>query len=404
MEIRPILSSLMRSKTGAVLLALQIAITLAFLVNAFFIVSNRIEAMNRPTGLDTDNQFRVMVTGTAPGYDAAREAPLDVAAIEAVDGVRAATPVNAIPLSGSGWSMTVNNTPEDGQDDGINAALYMVGDHGLDALGVNLVEGRDFTADEVLPFSQNEGFSDSPVIITRRLAERMYPDEPALGKPLYMNLTGPVNMTVVGVVERLVGPWVGVTDWETVYILPRVQEGGSLQFLVRTEPGMRDTAMAAVEKVLQERAGSRLVRGLRSMDDIAARAYEDHRAMSIILGTVSVMLLVVNILGVVGLASFQVNRRRRQIGTRRALGASRWDILRYFMTETGLIIIAGLAVGVFLSIGMNWGMMNLFAIERLELTWLPAAAGLLFVLGQLAVLGPARRAAAIPPAVATRSV
>lgn len=404
MEIRPILSSLMRSKTGAVLLALQIAITLAFLVNAFFIVSNRVEAMNRPTGLDTDNQFRVMVTGTTPGYDAAREAPLDVAAIEAVDGVRAASPINAVPLSGSGWSMTVNNTTEDDGDDGINAALYMIAEHGLEALGVELVEGRNFTPDEVMAFGQNDTFSDSPTIITRRLAERMYPDESAVGKPLYMDLTGPVNMTVVGVVERLVGPWVGIDDWETVYILPLVEKGGTSQFLIRTEPGMRDTAMAAVEKVLQERAGSRLVRGLRSMDDVAARAYEDHRAMSIILGTVSAMLLVVNVLGVVGLASFQVNRRRRQIGTRRALGASRWDILRYFMTETGLIIIAGLVIGVFMSIGMNWGMMNLFSIERLELTWLPAAAGLLFVLGQLAVLGPARRAAAIPPAVATRSV
>lgn len=404
MEIRPILSSLMRSKTGAVLLALQIAITLAFLVNAFFIVSNRVEAMNRPTGLDTDNQFRVMVTGTTPGYDAAREAPLDVAAIEAVDGVRAASPMNAVPLSGSGWSMTVNNTTEDDGDDGINAALYMIGEHGLEALGVELVEGRNFTPEEVMAFGQNDTFSDSPTIITRRLAERMYPGESAVGKPLYMDLTGPVNMTVVGVIERLVGPWVGIDDWETVYILPLIEKGGTSQFLIRTEPGMRDTAMPAVEKVLQERAGSRLVRGLRSMDDVAARAYEDHRAMSIILGTVSVMLLVVNVLGVVGLASFQVNRRRRQIGTRRALGASRWDILRYFMTETGLIIIAGLVVGVFLSIGMNWGMMNLFSIERLELTWLPAAAGLLFVLGQLAVLGPARRAAAIPPAVATRSV
>jgi putative ABC transport system permease protein len=115
------------------------------------------------------------------------------------------------------------------------------------------------------------------------------------------------------------------------------------------------------------------------------------------------VLLVVTALGVGGLASFWVQQRTKQIGVRRALGATRRDILRYFQVENFLLASGGIVLGMLLAYAGNLLLMNAFELARLPWIYLPAGAALLWLLGQLAVLGPALRAASIPPVVATRS-
>jgi len=112
----------------------------------------------------------------------------------------------------------------------------------------------------------------------------------------------------------------------------------------------------------------------------------------------------VTALGIVGLASFWVQQRRRQIGVRRALGATRGDILSYFQTENFLIVSGGIVLGMVLAFAINLLLMQHYELPRLPLYYLPIGALSLYVIGQLAVLGPALRAAAVPPVEATRSV
>jgi putative ABC transport system permease protein len=115
-------------------------------------------------------------------------------------------------------------------------------------------------------------------------------------------------------------------------------------------------------------------------------------------------LLLVTALGIVGLASFWVQQRRKQIGIRRAIGATRHDILSYFQTENFLIVSGGIFIGMVLAFALNLALMKVYELPRLPLYYLPIGAVSLWLLGQLAVLGPALRAAAVPPVVATRSV
>ncbi len=117
-----------------------------------------------------------------------------------------------------------------------------------------------------------------------------------------------------------------------------------------------------------------------------------------------VLLTAVTALGVVGLASFSVNRRTRQIGTRRALGATRMAIMRYFMTENFLISLAGVSLGAALTVALNMAMIEAFSLTRIAWYLLPVAMLVLLGVGQVAVLGPARKASRVPPAVATRTV
>jgi len=122
--------------------------------------------------------------------------------------------------------------------------------------------------------------------------------------------------------------------------------------------------------------------------------------MSIISG----LLLLATAGGIVGLSSFWVSQRRKQIGIRRSLGATAGDILRYFHAENFLIVSGGIALGVVLAVLANLGLMKVFyPLPHMPLYVPLLGALLLWLLGQLAVWGPARYAAKVPPVVAIRS-
>jgi putative ABC transport system permease protein len=122
------------------------------------------------------------------------------------------------------------------------------------------------------------------------------------------------------------------------------------------------------------------------------------------MGIISVVLLAITAAGIVGLTSFWVGQRRKQIGVRRALGATRGDILSYFLTENLLIGIGGVLAGVVLAFGINLWMVSQFETARLSLAYVASGVALLLLLGQGAVLAPAVRASHVPPVEATRSV
>jgi putative ABC transport system permease protein len=98
-----------------------------------------------------------------------------------------------------------------------------------------------------------------------------------------------------------------------------------------------------------------------------------------------------------------VQQRWRSIGIRRAIGATRGDILRYFQGENFLIVGAGIVLGGVLAVLLNLLLMAHYELPRLPLWYLPIGAAVLWALGQLSVLSPARRAARIPPVAAMRS-
>jgi putative ABC transport system permease protein len=143
---------------------------------------------------------------------------------------------------------------------------------------------------------------------------------------------------------------------------------------------------------------------MRTMEETRQRSYELNQALINILATTTAILIAITTLGVAGLTSFNVTRRTKQIGTRRALGATRTDILRYFLAENLLFTAIGVTLGAVLAVGINMLLVELFSVPRFDWYLLPATMLALIVISLLAVLFPARRAAAVPPAVATRTV
>ena len=141
-----------------------------------------------------------------------------------------------------------------------------------------------------------------------------------------------------------------------------------------------------------------------TIEQVRSEAYAEDRAMAIILSVVIFCLLTITALGIVGMASFWVAQRTKQIGTRRALGATKFDILRYFQTENFIITTMGLVGGGILTYAFSIYLMKAYNAPRLPWYYVPVGFVCLWILGQVAVLGPALRASRVSPAIATRSV
>lgn len=401
MEIRPILSALLRNKTGAVLIALQIALTLAIICNAVFIIHDRIVKMDRPTGYDSDNQFVVNMTAYAPDYNAESAIRNHLDLLRGIPGVVDAAPIQAIPLSGGGWSDGLYNNPAQRRPD-VGAGVFHTDEHGLNTYGVKLAEGRNFTHEEI-QYQNSDTYSHPTIaIVSRAFAEKMFPGKDALGKVFYESDPKPV--TVIGVVDTMEGYWPTWEGFERQIIFPTVFDRPNSNYLVRTLPGQREAVMKVAEQKLADSHQGDFVRHVRSLDYYIDRVYEGDHALLVLLAVMSGLILAVTALGIVGLASFSVSQRTKQIGTRRALGARRRDIVSYFMTENWLITSIGVTLGSAFAVALNYWLVSLFSVPPISWYYIPVGILCLWSLGLLAVLGPALRAAAIPPAIATRSV
>ncbi len=402
MGLRPMLYSMMRSKTGPVLVALQIAVTLAIVINSLFIIQQRVEKMNRDTGIDVPNVIVTDVRGFGDDFDVVASITNDVDLIKSIPGVVAATVSNHAPLSGSGSGTGLRTVPDETIPP-TPTARYEWSEEGLDALGVELARGRNFFAEEVL-FDTPE--TDNPVpsvIVTRALADEMFgADVDALGKTVYWGNMEP--STIVGIIDHMHGSWVNWDKLDNVVIHPGKPAFTNNRYIIRTEPGMRDELIPIIEKALGASNLRRVVKNVRPLEDMAANSYRSDRGMAIILSIVIALLIGLTALVIVGLASFHVTQRTKQIGTRRALGATRAHIIREFLLENWMITTAGAVLGVVLTVAVAYWLETTFQLPRLDWRYLPAAIGMMWVLSSLAVFEPARRAASVPPAVATRSV
>ena len=407
MEFRPIVSALMRNKTGAVLVVLQIAITMAVIVNALFIINERVEKMNRDSGMDIENMIAFQSWGFRDDYNHEIHTRENIDFINSIPGVIAVTPSASLPLSNGGSANDFRATPDRFDADGnqqphVNANIYYLSEQGLDALGVGLASGRDFRAEEINFMDRRGGIMPPAVIMTRDFAKKAFGTEDALGKTLYDFFGEPAE--VVGLIEHMQGAWVNWDELTNIVILPGIQPGPFLRYIVRTEPGRRDEVIAVMEEQLPNLNRSRMIRRIEPYTDIVERSYRADHSMTVLLITTVILLVSITSLGIVGLASFAVRQRTKQIGTRRAIGATRFHIMRYFMVENWIVTTVGIGFGVVFAIAFNMWLVDTYALTKLDWIYIPFGVVALWVLGQVAVLMPAVRASGIAPAIATRTV
>ena len=399
----PLIASLTRHKLTACLMVLQIGLTCAIVCNVASMLVDRVEQLRQPSGVAENELVLVESTDLDQNAQPLLRHQTDLAALRTIAGVSSAVAVDSLPFNHEDWSNGIALV-RDGPSRADATAFY--GTPGvLGTLGMHLVAGRDFLPDEYVPVDSAhdwKGIDAVPVtIITRALANKLFPGQDPLGKSIYPD-EKPVR--IVGVIDHLRRPQAhdaSADDYAALF--PMLPDGNNVSYVVRTAPADRVHVLQQVTATLARLHGNRILRHAETITQLRADFFHRGRTMIGLLVAAAIGLLFVTALGIAGLASFWVQQRKRSIGIRRAVGATRWDILRYFQSENFLIVSAGIALGCVLAYALNAMLMAYYEQARLPAPYLAIGACALWLLGQLAVVGPAVRAAAVPPVVAVRS-
>ncbi|MEZ5313585.1 MAG: FtsX-like permease family protein [Thermoanaerobaculia bacterium] len=403
MAIGPILRAMTRSKTKVALLVLEIAFTTAVVLNCLAMIRDQRARISRPSGIDEAGMIvvRMRPWGDAYGDEQFRRGRIDrdVAALKALPEVVDATAMAPVPLQGGGSSSTFKKLgAEDAQR--VRAPVYYADENVFSTLGLELVEGRALT---VADRPTTSGSQILNCVVTRDFADAVFPGESPIGKlvdggsPEYPDV-------VVGVVSRMVTPYGGGPMESRIIIYPGgAPPAASQSLLVRARPGQLATAMRLADETLHKEDAEREIT-VQSLAEVKGAGYAQNIVLAKVLGWISVLLLSVTALGIYGTTSFAVTQRTKQIGTRRALGASRGEILGHFLVENSLIAGMGIALGLVAAVALNILLVTHFAGGKLDPVLVLAGVLLLWLVGVAATVVPARRASRLSPALATRTV
>lgn len=400
LEIKPIFHALCRSKVGAILLLIQIAITTAIVSNAAFIIQDRISYLSQETGYPEQDIFVFNVMMFGKDVSPSQQYELDEAMLRQIPGVVDAAYSSNTPLSGSGSSSDFSLKPAPEESKSARSSYMFIDEHGINTYGVKLIAGRNYTEDEVIVTDNYDELS-KVTVVTKTLLDELFPDGNGLGQTVYF---GDIPMKVIGVVELMKGPWLKDSRPDNVALLPFIKPGTNARFVVRTEPGQRQSVMNRVEEAMLKNYNKRVISRIRGLDDDKESYMAEDTLMMRMLIVLIIILVLVTALGIFGLTLFNISKRTKQIGTRRALGARKSAIISYFLVENAMICIVGLVIGVIAAVYLGQLLMQHFSIAQLDINYVLATALAVFVMSLLAVLAPAKRAANISPSIATRTI
>jgi putative ABC transport system permease protein len=320
-------------------------------------------------------------------------------------GVEAASLALVIPLSRQDAGHTFATEAMTATDGTLPPAKYRPVTPGyFRAAGTRLRSGRDFDWHDL---EQERLVS----IVDERLAARAWPEQDAVGKRLRVEVWStrggtihlePLWTEVVGVAETVRSGSLRADDIETVYLPYGLYAVAELSLLVRaaTDPMWLSDAIRRESAQVDPDV---ILTGMRSMDDVVAESLALERFSLILLGALAVTGLTLSLIGVYGVISQFVNRRRREIGIRMALGARAPDVRRGVLWLGTRLIAGGIGCGLLAAVGVSRFLEGLlFGVSALEAVVYVMVAAAVFALGLAACDVPARRASRLDPVITLR--
>jgi putative ABC transport system permease protein len=401
MPFGPILRAMTHNRTRALLIILEVACTLAIVTNCVNMIVDERAKMHIQSGFDDDNLVWVNSSPFAPEFKGRQyrvnQVETDMRVIRGIPGVRAVCNTFFIPWQGGGSSGTVKIAGS--KDVPVRSQIYYGSGDMFGTLGTHVIEGRDFVPNDY-DYDQENG-SPKVILVSKGLAELVFKTPHVIGKQID---DGQGTHTIVGVFDPFYNPY----PWPIhnyAFFGPATiasQTYGS-QYLVRVQPGAMKSVMAAIDTELPKANRGRVIT-LRTIDSFKTQFFAGGTMVMQGMTGVIALLVFVTALGIFGLTSLSVAERTRQIGTRRALGATRRNILVHFITENWMVTTAGLVLGIAAAYGLNYLLVT--HVSGVKMDWRYVAVGmvLLWTTGVVATIPPAMRGARVSPAVATRSV
>lgn len=402
MEIRPILLSMKRNKFLSMVIALQVMFTVTVLSLAVSITTQTLSQWNMPSGLDHDNIVSVRTQFFDPTVNLEQAIINDVNRIKQIPGVIEVTPNKEIPFDAGRPSRVYLESGEEAQ--GYNTNFFDMDENGPKVLGLKLIAGRFYRADEVVRGHSDEAGSPSVVMISEDMSKELLGDESPLGKTLFLTKGGQPAQ-IIGVYsnfmngERLNGRG---KSYHTV-LRPTVTWAHSANpnYLISVEQGQGPRLFDPIQEALYQIPG-RYIFGIERLKRTQKRMYDGRGSQGAILLVVSLVLVFIASFGIAGLVSFLITQRQKQIGIRRALGGTKWSVVRYFLVENSIITLFGLLAGGILTLTLAYMMAQNIGDSFLQFDVVFGCLLFVWLVNIIAVWLPARRAAKVSPAIVTR--
>jgi len=404
MDIKPIFLSMKRSKFMASIMFIQIAITMAVLSNSIFIAKETLREWNLPSGIPHEDVIRV----TARFYDESRALGSamysDLESISSFPGVEAVTAVNTIPFNAESVIGVYLEDSEDARR--YQSVVFEADEQIFDVLQLKLLDGRQFSASDIIKGAKAENSRiASEVMISEEMASVLFQDESPIGKIVWLN-KGADPVTIVGVYSNfMTGESLnGQGKSYHSFIRPQVKWGYRDQphYLIRMTPGIAESSLEDILQIIYQQQG-RYVYDNEILKRTQKRMYDGRGSRALVFLVVSAVLLLITALGITGFTSFQVNQRRKQIGTRRALGAKKSDIIKYILTENSIVTLMGILLGTLITVGIALLIADQAGQNMYSTSVLLLVAGFIWAVNLLAAYFPARQASKVAPAIVTRT-
>jgi putative ABC transport system permease protein len=341
----------------------------------------------------------VLAEGRYPDADARRTfATQAVERLQSVPGVATAAAVNIIPAIGSnsGRAIEIEGRPN---PDPANPPFvdYRVATPDLfRVLEIPIVSGRGFTSGD------REG-TQPVAIVSQSLARRYWPDTDPIGRRIRAGTQGDW-LTVVGVSGDIIHDWFARRNYPTLYRPFAQAPTSTMALVVRASAG--DPAKLAADARAAVRAvdATQPVFDLRTQRESLFERTLGLRYIGVIMAVFGALALILSVVGVYGVMAYMMTQRTHEIGVRIALGASRRDVLRLAVGQTGRLTAIGVGLGIVLSLALGRLIeAGLLGVASSDVRMVAGLAAMLVVSALAAGYIPARRAASTDPVVALRA-
>jgi putative ABC transport system permease protein len=384
----------------------EVALSLMLLVCTGLVLIQLWRMQHVDFGYTTDHLLTLEINASPGDYsgkdlDAALYRPL-ADKIAAMPGVTAVGYNRLVPLLNWGWNSGINmlGKPPDPPDHERLAEVRMVSPGWYQAMGLRLLRGR--LPDPAI----DKPASRQVVIVNQKFVDTFLPGEEPIGQQIKQDKE---NQTIIGVVSNGRQAPDRPPLAEMDYPMSQVPLKDSADMLNPMSLFVRTTLppemiTAQVRQALHEVAPSVPFRTPETMDDVLADALVFNRMQGWLFSIFAVIALVLALTGIYGVLSQEVSLQTRDIGLRMALGASRPDVLRLVLRRAMLLMASGVVVGVAGSLVSRQLLASVIPVEasRDALAIASLAAGLTLI-GLIASLIPAKRAASIEPMQALRN-
>lgn len=351
MEIVPILKTLKNRKAFSALIVTQIAITLTAMTIAVVVTTTVLREWNLPSGLDQENIIAVYPQIFDEKLELKQVMDDDLERLKNIPGVVAVSTAINVPFSAQGIDEIRTDATEDAQT--VQTNIFDFDHHAMDILGVELIAGRNLRDTDVI--SQDPAVSNerpSVVMVSETMAKALFPESDALGKTIFLE-KGDYPVEIIGIYKGFMNGerlnWRGMSYRSIIRPLVEYRDGRDPNYLIRVEPGKTEAFLETIRNEMYQTQG-RFIQGVEFLTRTQKRMYDGRGSNSLLQLVISLILLIITGLGISGLVSFLVAQQKKQIGTRRALGAKRWQILRYYLLENSIVTWIGIIFGAMLSV------------------------------------------------------